>query len=64
MSFEDWPDKDSWKLGLHNVLAFGKHKGKTVEYVLNNDPNYILCVKEKNIHKLKPEVNQLLKETR
>jgi len=62
MSFEDWPDKNSWKLGLTSELEFGKHKGKTVEYVLENDPKYILWIKEKGIHKFNPEVNQLLKE--
>lgn len=64
MGFEDWPDKNSWKLGLDSILNFGKYKGQTVEYVLDNDRKYILWIKEKGIHKFNPEVNQLLKEAR
>lgn len=31
---------------LNTILKFGKHKGKTVEQVLNNDPTYIRwCLK-------------------
>lgn len=64
MSHEDWPDKNSWKLGLDSILDFGKYKGQTVEYVLDENPKYILWIKEKGIHKFNPEVNQLLKEAR
>jgi len=62
MSAEDWPDKDSWKLGVDSILGFGKYKGQTVEYVLINDPKYLQWIKEKGIHKFKPELNQALKE--
>lgn len=63
MSKEDWPeDRTFWYLNLKSELDFGKHKGETVEDVLENDPKYLLWIKEKGIHKFKPEVNKLLKE--
>jgi hypothetical protein len=34
------------KLTLASVLTFGKHNGKTVEWVVDNDPSYILWIDE------------------
>ena len=34
------------KLTLATVLNFGKHNGKTVEWVVGNDPSYILWIDE------------------
>jgi uncharacterized protein (DUF3820 family) len=65
MSHEDWPtyeDKMSTRIGLETVIDFGKYKGKTAEYLLNNDINYLLWIKEKGIMKFRPEFNELVKE--
>jgi uncharacterized protein (DUF3820 family) len=63
MSHEDWPqDKNFWKLGLDSILDFGKYKGHKTQYVLDNDPKYLQWIKEKGVHKFKPELNQALKE--
>ena len=34
------------KLTFATVLTFGKHNGKTVEWVVDNDPSYILWIDE------------------
>ena len=34
------------KLTLATVLTFGKHNGKTISYVVENDPSYILWLDE------------------
>ena len=34
------------KLTLGAVLTFGKHNGKTVEWVCDNDPKYVLWLDE------------------
>jgi len=65
MSGDDWPTYDermSHRLGVDTILKFGKYKGKSVEEVLDINPGYIKWIKEKGIHKCRPELNQLLKE--
>ena len=34
------------KLTLATVLTFGKHNGKTVQWVAENDPSYIIWIDE------------------
>ena len=34
------------KLTLASVLTFGKHPGKTIDWVCKNDPSYILWIDE------------------
>ena len=65
MSGNDWlsyEEKMSLRLNVDSVLEFGKHKGKSVREILEINPHYIIWIKEKKIHKLTPELNQLLKE--
>lgn len=38
------------------VLDFGKHKGKTVNWVLQNDPGYILWLDRENVRKFSQEI--------
>lgn len=63
MSHEDWPeDRNFWKLGIDDMIDFGKYEGKTVKYVLDNDPKYLKWMKDKGIRTFKSELNQELKE--
>lgn len=39
-------------LRLKDKLTFGKHKGKTIKEVLDNDPQYLVWLHEKTKHKL------------
>lgn len=32
-----------------DVLLFGQHKGQTVEWILDNDPNYIVWLSDKKV---------------
>lgn len=46
--------------GLSNVLEFGKHKGKTVEQVMKDEPNWLHWALQ-NIPEFKLNRNALLK---
>lgn len=60
--YPSYDEQLSWRLGYDSILQFGKHKGKSVEEVLDIDPDYIKWIKDKGIHKCRPEINQALKE--
>lgn len=46
--------------GLNDTLKFGKYKGKTVQYVLDNDRSYLHWIIEQNILLFNNEVVGLL----
>ena len=67
MSGDDWlsyDEKMAMRLGLDSVLEFGKYKGKSVKEVLEINPAYVKWIKEKGIHKCRPELNEELKRDR
>ena len=45
-----------------DVLTFGKHKGKSVEWVLNNEPGYIVWLEEEKICDIEQEIYNLAQE--
>lgn len=46
--------------GLNDTLKFGKYKGKSVQYVLDNDRTYLHWIIEQNILLFNNEVVGLL----
>ena len=42
---------------MKSGMLFGKHKGKTVLEVLNEDPRYILWLKNANVCKVDTDVS-------
>ena len=47
------------RIGLEFVFKFGKHKGYTVEYVLDEDPSYLLwCEEEIHWFTLEEDVHE------
>ena len=39
-----------------DVLTFGKHKGRTIEYVLDNDPGYIVWLVAEDVAYVSTEI--------
>jgi hypothetical protein len=56
-SFDD--SKPNLLRGINNVLEFGKHKGKTVQQVMKEDPNWLHWALQ-NISTFKLNRNALL----
>lgn len=49
-------------LKLEDVLTFGKHKGKTVEYVIEHYPKYVNWCLDNEIFDLTSKGHDLLEE--
>lgn len=47
---------------LTDILTFGKHKGKSVEWVLENAPGYIVWLEEEKICNVEQEIYNLAQE--
>jgi len=41
---------------LADVLLFGKHKGKTIEWILNNYPHYIVWLHDEKVARVSTEI--------
>jgi uncharacterized protein (DUF3820 family) len=39
-------------MNRQDVITFGKHKGKTVQYIIDKDPNYILWIQQNSIRNI------------
>ena len=47
---------------VSDVLNFGKHKGKTVEWVIENEPGYILWMHDEKVVKISKEIVDMADE--
>lgn len=45
-TFEEFDERSS-RLGLKSVMPFGQYKGKRIDYILTNDPQYLLWLSGK-----------------
>ncbi|MBX4206147.1 hypothetical protein KW795_03020, partial [Candidatus Microgenomates bacterium] len=49
-------------ISVNDVLTFGKHKGLTVDFVLESDPAYIVWLEEEKICEVEQEIYNLAQE--
>ena len=48
---------------LKDIFLFGKYKGKTIEWIIYNDLNYILWAKEKCSNmRFSPTINKVISD--
>ena len=47
---------------VSDVLNFGKHKGKTVEWVIENEPGYILWMHDEKVARITKEIVDMADE--
>lgn len=39
-------------MNIQDVMTFGKYKGKTIEYIINFDPQYIIWLQRNSIREI------------
>ena len=42
--------------GINDVLSFGKHKGSTIDQILDHDPSYLDWLDRKHIIDISPDI--------